>query len=100
MAPVCDSIPCDCLPHSEAQMCAMGSAMQPSVSQIIQHIHQRNEEEDERRERLAFFLLASLLILSASLSGKVQTMLDARQQACRPIRCGPGDPITLQANES
>ncbi len=73
MAPVCDSIPCDCLPHSEAKMCAMGSAMQPSVSQIIQHIHQRNEEKDEQRERdLHFSSLLLLLMLSASLSGKVQ----------------------------
>ncbi len=71
MAPVCDSIPCDCLPHSEAQMCAMGSAMQPSVLQIIQHIHQRNEEKYERREILLSSSL-HLLILSASLSGKVQ----------------------------
>lgn len=55
-----------CVTPFHAQMCAVLSVMQPSVSKMIQHIHQRNEEKDE--------LL--LLILSASLSGKVQTMLE------------------------
>jgi len=35
MTPLCETIPCDSLPHSEVQMCAMGSAIQPSVSQTI-----------------------------------------------------------------
>lgn len=74
-------------------MCAMGSAMQPSVSQIIRHKDEWKEDEKRETERDASHF-SFLLTLSASLSGKVQTTLEsAHQQPCRPIRRGPRDPV-------